>query len=35
MSKVNKKFSTLHGISSALNTVAVLSLGALGLLVSM
>ena len=35
MSKVNVKFSTLHGISSALNLVATFALAGLGLAVSM
>ncbi|WWD21096.1 hypothetical protein CI109_105577 [Kwoniella shandongensis] len=35
MDKVNKKFSTLHGISSALSTVSFLALAGLGLVVSM
>jgi hypothetical protein len=35
MSKANKKFSTLHGISSALNLGSFFSIAALGLVVSM
>ncbi|ORY26255.1 hypothetical protein BCR39DRAFT_470544 [Naematelia encephala] len=35
MSKENKKFSTLHGIASALHLVSFLSLAGLGLAVSM
>jgi len=35
MSKVNTKFSTLHGISSGLNTIAFVALAGLGLAVSM
>jgi hypothetical protein len=35
MVKANKKFSTLHAITSSLNLVSSLSLAALGLAVSM
>jgi len=35
MSKVTTKFSTLHGIASALNLVSSLALAGLGLAVSM
>ncbi|OCF31397.1 hypothetical protein I317_05955 [Kwoniella heveanensis CBS 569] len=35
MEKINKKFSILHGIGSALNTVSFLGLAGLGLAVSM
>ncbi len=35
MSKVNTKFSTLHGISSGLNTIAFVALAGLGLALSM
>ncbi|RXK38803.1 hypothetical protein M231_03979 [Tremella mesenterica] len=35
MNKLNKKFATLHGISSSLNVIAFLALGGLGLAISM
>lgn len=35
MNKVNKKFTTLHTISSVLDTAALIALAGLGLVVSM
>lgn len=35
MSSLNIKFSTLHAVSSALNTAAVVCLAGLGLVISM